>query len=1304
MSLFGRNKKDKKGTGGTHSFFKRKDKQKTAEPDAIYVKRDAARSREVKGYMRAIPIILVALALFTTVCLVTGSEVGTFGSFFADFLKGLFSYMAYCIPALMVIHAIFYISDVKAGRVLGRAVLSVILLLTLSELAYLIPNFNSELTFDAAKFYEDGVANIGGGFFGGVIGYALISVIGKIGVIIFTSLVFVLYAVYCFSGKNSALKRVLLSAFKKIVDYFARLEEQNNQKRERAKQKREEKIAKAAAKAEAKQGAIGRRAAQELMNDDFFSARNGVSTLEIPQLGIYEAKENALGETVDSLRSSVDKVEPENIPTEDPTERHYGDFDENGGEFVRDGSVGVDGTIFFDIREGEQSRASDSLDCADSFFTEEFDPYELALNEKYAYKPSSKKSTATQTGSFTENMGELTPRQLAREKMAREFEERKREEEKRRAEEKTREEAARIAEELRKKKEEEERLEAERLAKEREREERARQDEERRRREDAEIMSDYSRFGQSNSAFSATFKANNPFRFVDSAAEDNQSAQQTAYTERPAYQPPQPPMYNAGESTTSGTYGTPNTAQDAYIKTVPVRNEGPSSYSSEKAYKASAPTVLGATHDSVPAYTVEPSPITRILSAPVVGTSDSVGHTQASYEASAAPAERISVTPPAYTPTPEVSADTASTAETEDSITLTRTRVETSFAPDEAATCKVGLDFSDDDEDDEDEVGFEPEPVIVPTEIPEDERNPDLDAYKSRFDMFNKDNVGGGNTPADEGIETAEADDDNEGDDLDLVQADEDSKPPFVPTSCDNAPKSPKPEIKKPERKKPDYSKYKFPPIDLLAPPPQEDTQAINDEIYQCSEKLLGTLDSFGITATVRGVDRGPRITRYSIVPAKGISVNQISKREDDIACALAAESIRIEAPIPGKSAVGIEVPNKKSSIVSLRELIESPYFTSRESKTAVCIGKSVEGETIFGDISDMPHLLIAGATGMGKSVCMNALITSILYRSKPDEVKFIMIDPKMVEFAPYNGIPHLLVPVVTDPKQAAGALDWAVQEMNKRYVTIQKLSVRTIDSYNEKVKENPELGEHMPKIIVFIDELNDLMINMRDPVENLITSIAQKARAAGIHLVIGTQRPSVNVITGVIKANIPSRIACKVASGVDSRTILEQIGAERLIGKGDMLFVDGKSTNPKRVQGAFVSEKETERVVEFIKKAAGEAAYDEQAIEDIRRAAQKCDKSGDGDDDDFTPGGGGTACLRDKKFLAAVEMSIRNGSVATSWLQRRMSVGYSKAAQYIDNMEELGVVNEKNGSKPREVLISLDEWYEKLARLTSID
>jgi S-DNA-T family DNA segregation ATPase FtsK/SpoIIIE len=344
--------------------------------------------------------------------------------------------------------------------------------------------------------------------------------------------------------------------------------------------------------------------------------------------------------------------------------------------------------------------------------------------------------------------------------------------------------------------------------------------------------------------------------------------------------------------------------------------------------------------------------------------------------------------------------------------------------------------------------------------------------------------------------------------------------------------------------------------------------------------------------------------------------------------------------------------------------------------------------------------VLVAGATGMGKSVCINAILISMLYKARPDEVKLILVDPKKVEFNVYNGIPHLLIPVVTDPKQAAGALMWAVEQMEKRYDMIEKLCVRNIEAYNAKVKENPSLGEPMSKIVIVIDELNDLMIQVRDPVENLIMSIAQKARAAGIHLIIGTQRPSVNVITGVIKANIPSRISCKVSASVDSRTILERAGAEKLLNNGDMLFHPVGLSDPIRVQGAFVTDGEVEAVMEFLKKQTKGSSYDEQAIEEINRAAKKCSKKKDSDlDDEDDEEGYGEGYLNDQKFLDAVDVAIKNQKIATSLIQRKLSIGYGKAAKYIDVMESLGIVGEANGPKPREVRITMDEWHEMLAR-----
>lgn len=408
-----------------------------------------------------------------------------------------------------------------------------------------------------------------------------------------------------------------------------------------------------------------------------------------------------------------------------------------------------------------------------------------------------------------------------------------------------------------------------------------------------------------------------------------------------------------------------------------------------------------------------------------------------------------------------------------------------------------------------------------------------------------------------------------------------------------------------------------------------------------------------------------------------------------------------MEAPIPGKSAVGIEIPNKTPSIVRLRDLLETADFQTSKSKTFVCIGRDVAGQPVFGDLAKMPHLLIAGATGMGKSVCINSLLISILYKARPDEVKLIMIDLKQVEFTMYNGIPHLLVPVVSDPKQAAGALMWAVEEMERRYDALNPLCVRNIDAYNEKVKEKPELGKPFPKIIIVIDEFADLMLQVKDPVETLVMRIAQKARAAGIHLVIGTQRPSVNVITGVIKANVPSRISCKVMSNVDSKTVLDSAGAEKLLDRGDSLYAPAGSPKPHRVQCAFVADGEVEAIMEHLKQFGNGTNYDTEVMEEIERAAQKCSKKGGdrGHDDDGGSESSGEGYLNDRQFLDAVEVAVNTRKISTSLIQRKLSIGYGKAAKFIDIMEDMGVVGEANGQRPREVLLTPDEWREKLAR-----
>ncbi len=477
---------------------------------------------------------------------------------------------------------------------------------------------------------------------------------------------------------------------------------------------------------------------------------------------------------------------------------------------------------------------------------------------------------------------------------------------------------------------------------------------------------------------------------------------------------------------------------------------------------------------------------------------------------------------------------------------------------------------------------------------------------------------------------------------------------------------------------------YEYPPVEILSKGSKKALKGGAKALTDTATKLQKTLYSFGVSAKVENVSVGPAITRYELKPAEGVRVSKIANLADDIALNLAAETIRIEAPIPGKQAVGIEVPNNQREAVHLREVLDSDEFKNNPSKLAIALGKDVAGNIELADISKMPHVLIAGSTGSGKSVCINTIITSIIYHAKPSEVKFVMVDPKVVELSVYNGIPHLLIPVVTDPRKAAGALAWAVQEMDNRYNLFAQKGVRDLKGYNKAIEKEEGLGK-LPQIVIIIDELADLMMVAKNDVEDAICRLAQKARAAGMHLVIATQRPSVDVITGLIKANVPSRIAFAVSSQVDSRTILDSIGAEKLLGKGDMLYFPAGAAKPARVQGAFVTDEEVEKIVDFIK-SNGTAQYSEDILESIENS-NKTDKelaqeaSSDDDTDPF--------------LMDAIQTVVETGQASTSFIQRRFKVGYARAGRIIDQMEERGIISGYQGSKPREVLMSLDRWNE---------
>ena len=468
--------------------------------------------------------------------------------------------------------------------------------------------------------------------------------------------------------------------------------------------------------------------------------------------------------------------------------------------------------------------------------------------------------------------------------------------------------------------------------------------------------------------------------------------------------------------------------------------------------------------------------------------------------------------------------------------------------------------------------------------------------------------------------------------------------------------------------------KYVIPPLDLLSKPKATSGDK-REEMRRTAEKLISVLDNFGVKAKLLQVTQGPTVTRYEIQPDTGVKLSKIVGLADDIALNLAVSTVLV-APVPGKAAVGVEIPNNKVTPVSIREMLESDAFKNAKSKLTVGLGKDIGGNVVIGDIAKMPHVLIAGQTGSGKSVCVNSIIMSILYKSSPEEVKLIMIDPKVVELGVYNGIPHLLVPVVTEPKKAAGALNWAVSEMMRRYDLFKNTGVRKLESYNKLMESTG--GEKIPQLVVIIDELADLMMVAAKEVEDYVCRLAQLARAAGIHLIIATQRPSVDVITGLIKANIPSRIAFAVSSQVDSRTILDKGGAEKLLGMGDMLYHPAGARAATRVQGAFVSDPEIESVLEFIKENVGETHYSEDLEEEIERhATGENGVTPDVEDD-------GDALLPE-----AIELAMSLGKISTSMVQRRLGVGYSRAGRIIDQMEARGIISGANGSKPRDVLVS---------------
>ena len=569
-----------------------------------------------------------------------------------------------------------------------------------------------------------------------------------------------------------------------------------------------------------------------------------------------------------------------------------------------------------------------------------------------------------------------------------------------------------------------------------------------------------------------------------------------------------------------------------------------------------------------------------------------------------------------------------------------------------------------------------------------------------------EDNISEDDSSLDELINN-EVDKNNQDDNLSETDDSLDDEPEEVEDEESTAPlfikpqKIEKQEIKKPEKiEKPEPEKaknpfipYQFPPIELLdIKETGENSEDVKKELREKADIIVETLRSFNANTKVVNITRGPTVTRYELIPEPGVRVRAIANLADDIAMNLAAKGIRMECPIPGKSAIGIEVPNNITSMVYLRSLLEDPKFSTAKSKVTCAVGKSISGENIYVDIAKLIHLLVAGATGMGKSVCINALLISLLYKATPNELRLILIDPKRVEFSPFNGIPHLLVPVVCDVKKSIATLQWAVNEMEHRFKILEDNEVRDIGEYNDRVDRGViKDSDKFARIIIVIDELYDLKMQVPE-IDEYITRLTQKARAAGIHVIIGTQRPSVDVITGVIKANIPSRISFRVPALVDSRTVLDEAGAEKLVARGDMLIKASGALAPVRVQGAFISDDERERVLTYIKEHCS-SDYDEEVmstIDSISSKLQKADKSstfGEGDEE--------TGDELDDKFYEALEIAVNSGKISSSYLQRKLGLGFQRAARLIDQMEEKGYIGEANGSKPRDVLISKQEYYD---------
>jgi len=1178
-----------------HQKIQTQAKEQQAEP-----KKEPAKAKtkdgQIVGFQRSVPVLLCALGVFIGLCFISGST-GIFGTLITQTLLGLFSWAAYFLPFLLILHAIFYIADLHAGRRLSRLIFTVATMIAIASLIHAFTYLREDFAYHAAAYFENGKACIGGGFVGGSIAFLIKEAFGHVGLIVITLTVFALYITFFitkehrvwrklgigilsgFLGCASAIERGILSIFRLP----------SKKKKEKKKKNRQEQF-------------------EALYDDDYILSNNSrLSDMEIPQLGIAESHgERPASQPFSFGKATAQTVEDTARPQDEPTVRQTATATRGAAPAENPFAAAANEPSFESRRPTEATcPPSDTVkracanETADEVFGQSFASFDLAMNLRLSEKLSSRTAKEQENGirEYTESLEEEVAR----------AEKRRREEE-------------------------------------------------------------FERKKQASISYMQKTAPEPSYTEPVRKPSYTEPVREPSYTEpvrEPSYtEPVHEPSYT--EPVREPSYTEP-VHEPSY--TEPVRE---AAAAAPTARKESMTFTFSGTQDTRPS-AVEPTVDTAYTA-----------HLSADGKTAADAASRLTVERTLLTPTPH-------------------------YEPDE----------DEEDADDEldlyaAEVPAEEQEDVNETPIPPEEQNPAVRAARDYFPLLRDEPIDEPNEP-DEDEEDAptvceppyielDEDEDEAEEDGDIDDYEDEDLPPFDMPSVISRPAAQPQSTEESTGStfvEPDYSDYVYPPIDLLTKNVEEADENMEEENRENAEKLHNTLSSFGVVATVRGYDRGPRITRFEIVPAQGTRVNKVTSLFDDITLALAAKGIRMEAPIPGKRAIGVEIPNKKAQTVRIRDLIEDDEFSRFSSKTIACIGKDVTGNPVYGDIAKMPHLLVAGATGMGKSVSVNSMLISILFRARPDEVKLIIFDPKKVDFQGFNGIPHLLVPVVTEAKQAAGALMWAVEEMEKRFTIIEKAHVKKIDDYNTKVRNDPSLGKPMPKIIIVIDELNDLMLQVKNPVETLIMRIAQKARAAGIHLIVGTQRPSVNVLTGVIKANIPSRMSCKVASNVDSRTVLEVSGAEKLLNNGDMLYYPVGSEAPMRVQGAFVSDEEMEAVMDYLRTQAKGEIYDPTIIDDMNRATQKCSKNGDEDDGDGDrgDGGDGDGILNDPKFLEAADVALSSGKISTALLQRRCSIGYGRAAKYIDYMQDLGLVSEPNGQKPRDVLLSKQEWNDMLDR-----